>query len=126
MGGNTARKLRRVAAKKQGKKRQLDENTAQLGEALSALGNMQGLQQVVEGMEGLGQYVTQMETALGETRQLVDALVEDYQTMADERELERKVLCRVLARIDPNPYQSAESVETIFNEEAEALQAEDT
>jgi len=122
--GSPARKLRRAAAK--GKGKQLQQKTSQLSDALSALDDMRGLQELVEGLKGVSEYVQQVETTVVETRQLVDALVDDYQAMVDEREREHKILCRVLARMAASNGPSAEGVQALFNEEAAALQAEDT
>jgi regulator of replication initiation timing len=111
--GSAARKLRRSSDKQ----RQLKERTGQLSEAISALKNMEGLQELLARMGGIAEYIQKAESQVEEIRQLIDALVEDNQTLADERETERRVFCKVIAFVSQQPSSvSSESVETFFNE----------
>jgi hypothetical protein len=119
---SAARKLRRSSEKN----RKLTEKTSQLSEALNALKNMGDLEEMLNRMGGIAEYIQRAEIQVEEIRQLIDALVEDNQTLANEREAERRVFCKVIAFVSQQPSSvSSESVEKFFNEMLKA-ELEDT
>lgn len=100
--------LRKI--KRQGTSLQAVKAVENLVGAVKSLGSVQGFG---EGLQSL----VALEPMIKETSELVNALVEDYETLAKENEVQRETFLRLLIALSNDSEQNIRKVESVLRDE---------